>query len=42
MITKQVVFFTGYSLLPKKYVLSFNELGIIQQHMTFTGFKDSK
>ena len=43
MIIKQVVFFTVYFLAPKiKYVLTKDHYGIIQQHMTFKGFIDSK
>ena len=35
--------FHGFFLAPKiKYCLTDNELGIIQQHMTFKGFNDSK
>ena len=35
--------FYGLFLAPKiKYCLTINELGIIQQHMTFKGFNDSK
>ena len=35
--------FYGFFLSPKiKYVLAINELGIIQQHMTFKGLNDSK
>ena len=35
--------FYGLFLAPKiKYCLTFNELGIIEQHMTFKGFNDSK
>ena len=35
--------FSGLFLAPKiKYVLTFIELGVIEQHMTFKGFNDSK
>ena len=35
--------FYGLFLAPKiKYCLTFNELGVIEQHMTFKGFNDSK
>ena len=35
--------FYGSFLAPKiKYCLTINEYGIIQQHMTFKGFSDSK
>ena len=35
--------FYGLILAPKiKYVLTFNEFGILQEHKTFKGFKDSK
>ena len=37
------VVFYGLFLAPKiKYVLTINDYGIIQQHMTFKGFNDSK
>ena len=42
VITKQVVFFTVFSLLLKKICLTINELGKIQQLMTFEVFNDSK
>ena len=36
-------FFYGLFLASKlKYVLTFDDFGIIQQHMTFKGFNDSK
>ena len=35
--------FYGLFLAPKiKYCLTINELGVIEQHMTFKGFNDSK
>ena len=35
--------FYGLFLAPKiKYVLTIDDFGIIQQHMTFKGFTDSK
>ena len=35
--------FYGFFLAPKiKYCLTINELGVIEQHMTFKGFSDSK
>ena len=40
---KTGVIFYGLFLAPKiKYCLTINELGIIEQHMTFKGFNDSK
>ena len=36
-------FFCGLFLAPKiKYCLTINELGVIEQHMTFKGFNDKK
>ena len=36
-------FFYSLFLAPKiNYVLTINEFGIVQQHMTFKGFNDSK
>ena len=34
--------FTVYTLLLKKYVLTINEFGILQEHKPFKGFIDSK
>ena len=35
--------FYGLSVVPKmKHCLTINELGIIEEHKTFKGFKDSK
>ena len=42
MITKQAVSFTVYFWFLKKHVLIINEFGIVQQHMTFKVFNDSK
>ena len=41
MITRKANFY-GFFLAPKKYVLTINESGIVEQHMTFKGFNDSK
>ena len=43
MIIKTGGIFYGLLLAPKiKYCLTINELGIIEQYMTFKGFYDSK
>ena len=42
MVIKQKVFFTLYSLLPKKYCLTVNEFAIVEEHKTVKGFNVSE
>ena len=42
MILKQIIFLRFILSSRKNYVLTVDEYGIIQQHLTFKGFNDSK